>query len=428
MSSPAPVTHDNPGSPAPDPGAWTLLRATPAHTYRVFVICLIGVTFANLDHSLFTFVLTEIAADFAWSDFDRGLYIAITFVIAGALITQIGALADRIGRRIVLLGATLLTPVFVVALTWAPTTITLLIARTLGFTTAGVQSPVAGTMVLEESPPRLRGLFTGVLQIGFPLGFFLASLMVPFIYETWGWRFIFLLSLLFLPYALVIWRYLGDSETWRRARAAREASNAAAPGIRALFTPAYRRKTILLFTGTFLYVFAYGATIMLTPYFREARGWAPREAIELVGLSFFIGAFGYILAAWFGEFLISRRNTIVAWCWLGGLAFGVMIWFTDSWWTTFLAFSAMTFFFYGAYAVMFTFIAENFPTELRVTAASFANSLAVELGLGLGPFGLSWAIGSVGWEAAFTWCAVLPVLLAGAVFLGLKPLPREAVI
>ena len=67
--------------------------------------------------------------------------------------------------------------------------------------------------------------------------------------------------------------------------------------MRELFSPAYRRKTVLLFLGTFLYVFAYGATIMLTPYFREARGWEAREAIELVGLSFLIGTFGYILAA-----------------------------------------------------------------------------------------------------------------------------------
>ena len=118
-------------------------------------------TFANLDHSLFTFVLTEISAAYGWSDLDRGLYIAITFVVAGILITQIGALADRIGRRAVLLGATLLTPVFVAALAVAPTTITLLIARTLGFTAAGVQSPITGTIVMEESPPRLRGLFTG---------------------------------------------------------------------------------------------------------------------------------------------------------------------------------------------------------------------------------------------------------------------------
>jgi MFS family permease len=180
---------------------------------------------------------------------------------------------------------------------------------------------------------------------------------------------------------------------------------------------------VLLFLGTFLYVFAYGATIMLTPYFREARGWDARQAIELVGLSFLIGTFGYVLAAYFGEFLISRRNTIVAWCWLGGMAFGAMIWFARGWWPTFLAFSAMTFFFYGAYAVMFTFIAESYPAELRATAASFASSLAVELGLGLGPFALSWAIGMVGWTAAFSWCAVLPVFLAGATFLALPAEP-----
>lgn len=416
------------GPKASEPGLLASLRTVPGHTYRVFLICLVGVTFANLDHSLFTFVLTEISQAFGWTDLERGLYIALTFVIAGVLITQIGTLADRIGRKPVLLGATLLTPVFVAVMTWAPTTATLLIARTLGFTTAGVQSPVTGTLVLEESPPRLRGFFTGVLQIGFPLGFFLASLMVPFIYETWGWRYIFLLSLLFLPYAFVIHRYLRESPVWQQAQAARAETRQPAPAIRELFRPEFRRKTILLFLGTFLYVFAYGATIMLTPYFREARGWEAREAIELVGLSFFIGAFGYVLAAYFGEFLVSRRNTIVAWCWLGGAAFAAMIWLAKGWWVTFMAFSAMTFFFYGAYAVIFTFIAENFPARLRATAASFASSFAVELGLGLGPFALSYAIGQTGWESAFTLCAVLPVILAGGLFLMLPPLPREAVV
>jgi MFS family permease len=406
-------------------GAWLLLRQTPARTYRVFLLCLLGVTFANLDHSLFTFVLTEISAAYGWTEVERGFYIALTFVLAGVLITQIGALADRVGRKIVLLAATLATPVFVVALTWAPNTATLLVARTLGFTAAGVQSPVTGTIILEESPARLRGLFTGALQIGFPLGFFLASLLVPFIYETWGWRYIFLLSLLFLPYAWVIWRHLRDPEAWQRARAARLASGAPPPATRALFRPEYRRKTALLFLGQFLYVFAYGATIMLTPYFREARGWDAREAIEMVGYSFGIGTFGYLLAAWFGEFVIARRNTIVLWCMLGGVMFASMIWLARGWWPTFLTFSAMTFFFYGAYAVMFTFIAENYPAEMRATAASFASSFAVELGLGLGPFALAWTITMVGWEWAFTWCAVLPVIVAGLVFLGLPAAPPE---
>jgi MFS family permease len=419
--------NDNklPDNGSTDPAAVTSLARVPWHSWRVFLIGLVGVTFANLDHSLFAFVLTEIAREFQWSVVERGWYIAITFIVAGILITQIGVLADRLGRRAVLLAATLVTPLFVAALTWVPGTVSLLIARTLGFTAAGVQSPITGTLVMEESPPRFRGLFTGVLQIGFPLGFFLASLLVPFVYETWGWRYIFLLALLFLPYAWVIWRYLGESRAWRSARDKRAALGAAHPRTRDLFRPEYRRKTILLFIGQFLHVFAFGATILLTAYFVEGRGWQAIDAIRLVGNSYLVGAFGYIAASFVGDYLITRRNVIFIWCVLGGLAFAAMIWWAQTWWQTFATFGLMTFFFYGAYAVVFTFIAENFPPELRATAASFSSSFAVELGLGIGPLALSYVIVAAGWQWAFTWCAVLPVIAAGVTFLGLRPVEQR---
>ena len=402
------------------------LTEVPAQTYKVFIICLLGVTFANLDHSLFTFVLTEISAEFGWSVVDRGRYIAITFVVSGLIVTQLGVLTDLFGRKTMLLGATILTPLFVGALTWVPNTLSLVVARSLGFATAGAQSPITITMVLEESPARLRGLFSGVLQIGFPIGFFLASILVPWVYATWGWRYIFLLALVFLPYAWIIARYLREPEAWIAARNARRQGEDL-PSTWALFAPGLRRKTLLLFCGQFLYVFAYGSTILLTAYFREARGWDAEQAIQTVGLSFGIGAFGYVAAAVVGEFIMSRRNTIVLWCWLGGLAFAAMIWLTDSWAQIMLAFGTMTFFFYGAYAVIATFIAENFPAELRATATSFSGSFAVNLGLGLGPWLLSEVISALNWEWAFTVAAVIPVIVAGAVFLALKPVPREPV-
>ncbi len=55
-----------------EPGLRECLRQVSGHSWRVFLICLIGVTFANLDHSLFTFVLTELSAEFGWSDLERG--------------------------------------------------------------------------------------------------------------------------------------------------------------------------------------------------------------------------------------------------------------------------------------------------------------------------------------------------------------------
>ncbi|SVD45522.1 uncharacterized protein METZ01_LOCUS398376, partial [marine metagenome] len=283
---------------------------------------------------------------------DRGRYIAITFVISGLLVTQIGVLTDRIGRQRTLLGATLLTPIFVAAMAWAPNTWMLLVLRTLGFGAAGAQSPITVTTVIEESPSRLRGLFSGVLQIGFPLGFFFASLIVPFIYSTWGWQYIFLLALLFLPYGWVIYRYLPEPEAWLKVRDARKANKENHPTTRDIFAPEYRRRTILLFIGQFLCVFAFGATILLTAYFRESKGWDAELAIQTVGLSFGIGAFGYVAAAFVGEFLTSRRNTIVIWCILGGLAFAAMIWLSSGYTQIVLAFCTMTFFFYGSYAVI----------------------------------------------------------------------------
>ena len=409
---------------AKQPGIIEMLSAVPGNTYKVFFICLVGVTFANLDHSLFTFVLTEISEEFGWSVVERGRYIALTFVISGLIVTQLGVLTDRFGRKKMLLGATLLTPIFVSALTWVPNTMSLIVARSLGFATAGAQSPITITTVMEESPPRLRGLFSGVLQIGFPIGFFLASFLVPWVYQTWGWRYIFLLSLLFLPYAFIIAKYLKEPAAWLTARA-KVKDGASQPTTMALFAPEVRRKTILLFAGQFLWVFAYGSTILLVAYFRESLGWDAEMAIQTVGFSFGVGAFGYVAAAFVGEFLISRRNTIVIWAICGGLAFAAMLWIAEGWGQIMVSFGIMTFFFYGAYAVIATFIAENFPADLRATATSFSGSFAVNLGLGLGPFALSEVIAAVNWEWAFTFCAVIPVIVAGCIFLGLKPVPRE---
>jgi len=47
---------------AAKPGLRECLRQVSGHSWRVFLICLIGVTFSNLDLSLFTFVLAEISA------------------------------------------------------------------------------------------------------------------------------------------------------------------------------------------------------------------------------------------------------------------------------------------------------------------------------------------------------------------------------
>jgi len=388
---------------------------------RAFLICLVCLTFANLDHSLFAFVLTELTEHFNWGIVERGWYIAITFMVAGVLIVQAGVLADRIGRRRVLLGSMVSAPFFVAALYFAPGTVSLLVLRTLGFAAAGAAAPISGTVVVEETPVRLRGLFAGILQIAYPLGWFVASLLVPLVYVAFGWRYVFFIGLVGLPFAWLVWRYLREPPAWQEAAAERAATGGRHASIAELFEPQYRYRTLMLLLGQFLQVFAYGTTILLTAYFREARGWSAADAIQIVGLSYGVGALGYVAAAFAGEFLMNRRDVIVVWCALGAAAFAAMIWLTEAWWPTVIAYCAMTFFFYGATAVIFAFMAENFPAHLRATGLSFSGSLGVNLGIALGPLALSYGIALFGdWRMAYTVFGVVPIALAALTYLGLR--------
>ena len=375
----------------------------PALSYKVFFICLIGVTFANLDHSIFILLTEKFRSEFGWTLTDVGWYVALTFFISGLLCTQVGVLTDRIGRKKSLLLSTFLTPVFVAYLAIAPNTVAVLIARTLGFTAAGAQSPITLTTVTESSPPRFRGLFTGILQIGFPLGWFFASILVAFMIDQLGidWRYTFLLALLFLPYGWIIHKYLPESKAWLAAQK-RKTDDQPNPSTMILFTKKWRRKSLLLFTGQFLYAFAYGSTLMLVLYFIDDRGWDMVDAIRIVGYSYGIGAFGSI-------------------------AFVFLIWWAETWTQVLVVYGLMTLFFYGAYAVMATFIAENFPAELRATAASFSGTLAINLGFGLGPLAITYASTSFGWNMGYTYVGIIPIILAAFIFLLLKPVPREDV-
>jgi putative MFS transporter len=405
--------------------SWADFRAAVrGYPTRAFVICLVGAAFANMDQALFAFVLTQMSQEFGWTVVERGWYLALTFSIAGLSIAGLGVLTDRIGRKRVFQASILISSLLVAALRWAPNTAWLLTLRTLGFATGGIQSPVTGTIVVEESPARYRGLLSGSLQIGYPIGWFLASLMAPPLLAGYGWRSVFLIGLISIPYMWIVGRSLREPEAFVRAKATEKARGESTT-FTELLGPVFRRRTLLLFWGEFLHVFAYGATILLTSYFQESRGWSPADAIGIVGLSYAVGALGYVLAACVGEFVLPRRDAILVWSSLGTLAMLALLWLAESYTATVTAYCAMTVFFYGTTAVKFTYIAENYPARLRASGVTLAGSLAVNLGVAFGPLALSYLVRDYGWPLAFTVAGALPLAASGLFFLGL---PRHPVV
>ncbi len=408
------------------------MKAAVGEAYRqlkgyplvIFGVCLFAWTLGNMDQSLFGYAIPGIREDFGASLEDVGWILFGSFVFAAFLGVGIGILADHYGRRIMLvllLGAS----AFLVGIhALAPTLIALGVLRALAFGLSNALSPITNTYVVEASPKRYRGLMTGLLQCGYPLGWFIASIFAAPLMAIYGWRSIFLLAFAVVPLAWVIGRFLPESERFKNKQQTRPAAASrptALANIKELFGPALRRRTILIAIMFFTYGGAYSGTAFYFPtFYNEFRGYSMEAATTLVGLSYGLGVVGYVASAIIGEFYLTRRNTTVIWLWLGAFSLLGLIWLPTSYTQDVIWFGLMATFFYGTNGVIATLLTEAFPTRIRATGAALAGSFAINVGFAVYPVLVAKAIETFGWQWAFT-AAVFPSLvIAGLAILGLE--------
>jgi MFS family permease len=398
----------------------TALQDARGYPARAFFICLAAYAFSQMDLALFGYAVPSMRKEFGVDLKTMGWVISGSFVLGGVLLVWLGLLTDRLGRKRMLGVSILSSSVFITLHALAPNVIMLAVLRGLAIATGGVAYPVTGAIVVEEAPARLRGVFAGLLQTGYPLGWFIASLLAAPILVNYGWRPLFLVGVLSIPYVFVVYYFLRESH---RFVAATQPS-VPRPSIARLFAPDMRRRTVTLFVAQFMFVCAYGATAILFPtFFVEARGFEIAGSAYLVGFGNLVGVVGYVLAALVGEFVMTRRTTVVVWTVLGATAFLWLLWGTHGYADSLVAFGVMAIFFYGTAAVKFAYMAEVFPTHLRATGLAVCGSLAVTFGTALGPLLITYSIEHFGWTVAFSVFGAVPLYLAGVMYLFLTPVP-----
>ena len=372
-----------------------------------------------MDLALFGYALPALRAEWNLSLGDLRWVLFFSFALGGVLLVWLGLLSDRHGRRRMLELSILSSSLFIAAHAFVTGPVMLTLVRGMSIATGGLSYPVSGALVAEQAPARYRGMFTGMLQTGYPMGWFLASLFAAPLLVVLGWRALFLVGLISIPYVWVVHRFLTESRRFSSAKGPAERVR-----LKELFTPVMRRRSVTLFIAQFLFVLAYGGSALLFPtYFVEARGYEIGSSAYLVGIGNGLSVFGYLLAAYVGEFLLSRRNTVVIWTLAGAASFMWLVWGTSGFGSSIVAFAVMSMFFYGAAAVKFAFVAEVFPTRLRATGLAFSSSLAVTLGTATGPVLVLTAVERVGWDVAFSIFVAVPLVLAGLFYLFLEPLP-----
>ena len=97
---------------------------------------------------------------------------------------------------------------------FAPSLTALLILRALYGVAMGGEWGVGASLTMESIPPHARGFVSGLLQSGYPTGYFLASIVYGVLFQYIGWRGMFMVGVIPALLVFYIRRTVPESPSW----------------------------------------------------------------------------------------------------------------------------------------------------------------------------------------------------------------------
>lgn len=300
--------------------------------WLTFILCFLIVLLDGFDTAAIGYIAPSLLQEWGLEKKDLApvLSAALFGLAAGALLA--GPLADRFGRKLVLLVSVLLFGVFSLTSAYAANLHSLTALRFLTGVGLGAAMPNAVTLMSEFSPSQRRAMITNAMFCGFPLGASLggglASLMIP----QWGWRSVLMLGgIVPLVLVLVMLRYLPESVRYLVAKGkpvervrsilsrisphvysakafvltevTAEQELPAQSGVQVILSRRYLVGSVMLWLTYFMGLVIFYALINWMPIlFREA-GLTPKTAL-LISALFPLGGVGAVFCGW----LMDRFN------------------------------------------------------------------------------------------------------------------------
>ena len=324
----------------------------------VVIASFLGWALDAFDFFLLVFVLKDIAQEFGTEISDVTFAILLTLAMRPIGAFLFGRAADRWGRRPTLMVNVLLYSIIEFASAFSPNLTVLLVLRALYGVAMGGEWGVGASLVMESIPPRARGFVSGLLQSGYPTGYFLASIVYALLFPIVGWRGMFMVGVLPALLVLYIRRRVPESPTWDRAAAARS-------GTLSILTSHWRLGLYAVVLMTAFNFFSHGTQDLYPTFLQVQHGLSP-HAVGTIAAIYNVGAIlGGILCGSLSERIGRRRMIVIA----ALLSLPVLpLWaFSDS--PVLLAMGAflMQFMVQGAWGVIPVHLNELSPDEARGT-------------------------------------------------------------
>ena len=364
------------------------LRPAQRHT---FLAAFLGWTLDSLDFFILTFCVTAIASEFHTrvSEVMGGVFLTQAFRPVGALV--FGMLADRYGRRPILMINIVCFSAIELACAFAPSLTVLLILRALFGIAMGGEWGVGAALAFESLPKEGRGTFSGVLQEGYAMGSILAAAAFAVFFKGFdfmvfghlilhlpgiGWRGMFILGASPALLVFYVQARVPESPVWlagARKRAARRMRVAGEPGNSGKLLAFLPTLLFLVLLMTAFMSFSHG-TQDLYPTFLTSYAKLTPGAVGLIGVLYGFGSiaggivFGTLSERW------GRKRAIVT---AALMAIPVIPLYAYGHSAITLGIGAvlMQFMVQGAWGVVPAYLTELSPAPVRATAPGLAYQL-----------------------------------------------------
>jgi SHS family lactate transporter-like MFS transporter len=266
----------------------------------------LGWTLDAFDFFVLVFMLDTLAAHFHVAKSAIVFTTVATLALrpVGALL--FGLLADRYGRRRPLMANVVFFSLVELLCGFAPNYTVFFILRAIYGIGMGGEWGVGASLAMESVPKKWRGVFSGVVQSGYSIGYLLAAVAARFVLPAWGWRAMFWVGGIPALLAFYIRLRVKESEAWEQHRATSFVAIVRTAGEH------WKIFCYLVLMMTCMMFLSHGTQDLYPDFLKSSHGFTP-AAVSYTAIIYNIGAvLGSILFGYFSEHLGRRRAMISA--------------------------------------------------------------------------------------------------------------------
>lgn len=376
--------------------------------------------FDAMDVGLLSFIIAAVKGEWHLNSVQMGWIGSVSSLgmAIGAIV--FGIMADRIGRKKVLLITLLLFSIGSLASAFATGLTVFLILRLLIGAGLGGELPVASTLVSESVAPELRGRSVVLLESFWAAGWLVAALISYFVMPVWGWRIALVITGACALYGLYLREGIEESPQFT----GNNKKVGFMTGLKSIWQKEHIRATVMLWTVWFMVVFSYYGMFLWLPSVMVMKGFSMIDSFGYVLVMTIAQLPGYFTAAW----LIEKwgRKKVLATFLLGTAIFAFGFGMATSTALLIICGILLSFFNLGAWGALYAYSPEQYPTAVRSSGSGLAAGVG-RIGGIVGPLfvGALLARGaSFGFIFGIFTVAIL-LAVAAVVFLGKETMVRR---